>query len=472
MAPLSLQKIEAIAPDQASLSAARKLLKPALWSGLSQNGTGLVWGACQGSGASPYRVVISEPDAGYKCTCPSRKFPCKHSLALMWLRAEGKTTFDSGAPPEWVEDWLKRRRTGSSESTAENEGQGHGAKSIALTAIEQPAEADPNAEARAAAARERTRKDREEAIAAGLDDLDQWLADQVDSGLASFATTAGKSCRVIAQRLVDAKAPGLAARLENLPARLYALPEAIRPRIAIEELGQLHLLAEAYRKQDRLTPDLREDVRREVGWSQTRELLLADEAALRATGTWRVAGAISEIQPDRLRRLETWLWHDDAHDGQRFAVLIDFVPLAAGTARSPFITGERLTGTVVFYPSPVPMRGLIAGLTSPSEQCRDDLGFPHDGLREAFLRYERALASKPWLGVWPMAFRRVQLRRTGERLYIVAIEGALAAPLMPEQADLAAPLLGLESFDGIGIWNGMHLRLLLAQTKLGRWVGE
>jgi hypothetical protein len=61
-------------------------------------------------------------------------------------------------------------------------------------------------------------------------------------------------------------------------------------------------------------------VRREVGWSQTRELLLADATAPRATGIWRVAGAISEIQPDRLRRLETWLWREDSHDGPRLAV--------------------------------------------------------------------------------------------------------------------------------------------------------
>jgi hypothetical protein len=86
---LTLERIEALAPDQSSLAAARKLLKPAGWPTLAV-GEGLAWGECQGSGATPYRVVISEADHGYKCTCPSRKFPCKHSPALMWLRAEAK----------------------------------------------------------------------------------------------------------------------------------------------------------------------------------------------------------------------------------------------------------------------------------------------------------------------------------------------------------------------------------------------
>jgi hypothetical protein len=89
---LGLAKIEALAPDQGSLDAARKLLKPSSWPTLAENGAGLIWGECQGSGATPYRVSVTELDAGYKCSRPSRKFPCKHSVALMWLRAEGRRT--------------------------------------------------------------------------------------------------------------------------------------------------------------------------------------------------------------------------------------------------------------------------------------------------------------------------------------------------------------------------------------------
>src|SRR5580658_762708 len=106
MMSLSLEKVEALAPDQSSLDAARKLLKASSWPLVASNGSGLVWGECQGSGATPYRVVVSESDAGYKCTCPSRKFPCKHSLALMWMRVEKPTTFTPATVPDWVKDWL------------------------------------------------------------------------------------------------------------------------------------------------------------------------------------------------------------------------------------------------------------------------------------------------------------------------------------------------------------------------------
>jgi hypothetical protein len=472
MSGLTLEKIEAIAPDQASLTAARKLVKPAVWSGLSSTATGLAWGECQGSGASPYRVVISETDAGYKCTCPSRKFPCKHSLALMWVRAEGKIPFEAAEPPEWVQDWLRRRRSGAAASELQEE-ESTGArapKSIAHAKHEAANEVDLRDEARAAAARERNRKEREEAILAGLDDLDQWLLDQIDSGLAGFAANAGKSCRVIAQRLVDAKAGGLAGRLESLSARLYGLPEAMRPIAAIEELGQVHLLSEAYRRQDLLSPELRADVRREIGWTQARESLLEDEAALRLAGTWRVVGILSEVQPDRLRRLETWLWREDAAEGPRAALLLDFVPLGAALARSPYLLGERLEATMVFYPSPVPLRALVAVMIAAPQACESDLALPDRGLPAALADYERALCAKPWLGAWLMSYRNARLRRSGEQIFLCAGEDdGVGLPLMLAQATLALPLLAMERIDGIGLWDGSSFRLCMAQTELGRW---
>ena len=115
---LSLDKIERLAPDQASLSAARKLLKAGQWPTLETDSEGLIWGECHGSGATPYRIAVTEADAGYKCTCPSRKFPCKHSLALMWLRADGLAPFAPGSPPQWVNDWLGRRRAPAAASSS------------------------------------------------------------------------------------------------------------------------------------------------------------------------------------------------------------------------------------------------------------------------------------------------------------------------------------------------------------------
>ena len=184
--PLTLEKIEALAPDQSSIDAARKLLKPGGWPRLADDGGGLVWGECQGSGATPYRVVISESDAGYKCSCPSRKFPCKHSLALMWMRVEGKVGFAAAEVPEWVRDWVSRRR-GPGTVAAPDAKEARPKASMAASQAEVgDAASDPKAEERAAAARQRNRGEREAAILAGLDELDTWLSDQVDRGVAAL----------------------------------------------------------------------------------------------------------------------------------------------------------------------------------------------------------------------------------------------------------------------------------------------
>lgn len=465
---LTLERVESLAPDQASLNAARKLLKASNWPSLASDGNELVWGECQGSGATPYRVVVSERDGGYKCTCPSRKFPCKHSLALMWMRAEGKTSFLAGSPPDWVRDWLSRRRTSTASSTQTED---RPKASIQATSNDMPETAvDAKSAARAEAAKERNRRDRESSILAGLDDLDTWLSDQVSHGLASFANQSTQSCRLIAQRLVDAKASGLASRLERLPSRLFALPESDRPAAAVKELGVLYLLASAYRRQDSLSALLKADIRQMAGWSITREALLADENAVRVEGRWRVIATRNEIQADRLRRLETWLWREGSQEGNlRFAVLIDYVPLATGAASSGYSTGDRIEAKLVFYPSPLPLRAQIESILSGAQSSEDPLDLPQQTLAQAYAGYELALQRLPWLEVWPMFFCNVQVRRQGRSLYVCEDSGTVALPLNEAQRSMASPLLALNSIDGIGLWDGYSFTLCWGNTELGRW---
>jgi len=354
--------------------------KPSSWPTIAEDRAGLIWGECQGSGATPYRISVTEADAGYKCSCPSRKFPCKHSLALMWIRAEGKLSFTPADAPDWVKDWVSRRRGGGAKaSTDENKPK----VSIAASSETDVAEVDPYAEARAAAIREKNRRTREASILAGLAELDVWLLDQVDHGMAAFTGQCTQACKLIAQRLVDAKAPGLATRIENLPATLFALPEAMRELAAVEELGQLYLISEAYRRQKTLPPELRMDIRRAVGWTTTREELLADVTAPRLSASWRVIAVITEVQPDRLRRIETWLWCEDKDAAPRFALLLDFVPVATGAAAGGYSVGDRFEAELVFYPSATPLRALIANTSSGTQMSSGKLDIPETSIEAA-----------------------------------------------------------------------------------------
>ena len=466
-----MERIEALAPDQSSLASARKLLKASSWPTLAE-GEGLIWGECQGSGATPYRVAVTEADAGYKCTCPSRKFPCKHALALMWMRADRSAAFAPASVPDWVKDWLSRRRgTSTGASKAEDEARPKTRPSIRLTGIpEAGADADPKAEQRAAAARERNRLEREAAVLAGLDDLDTWLSDQVQHGMANFVAQTAQVCRTIAQRLVDAKASGLAGRLDALSARLFTLPGPARPSSAIRELGQIYLISRAYRRASELPELLAADARQAVGWSVTREALLGDPEAVRVDAKWRVFAVLSEAQPDRLRRVETWLWRQGGADGlPQCAVLIDFVPIS-GAAVGGYLVGDQVDAELRFYRSTIPLRAQIARLKTGAAQTKEPLALPNETLGASYAMYERALAELPWLGTFPVTFRSASVRRNAEQLYLHDDESELSLSLHTSQTSDALPLASVGRIDGIGLWNGYEFTLAWAETQLGRWV--
>ena len=485
---LAKDRIEQLAPDQASLSAAIKLIKPANWPVLARNSDGsLLWGECQGSGATPYRVVVSPGDVGYKCTCPSRKFPCKHSLAVMLMASEAPARFAEGATPDWVNDWLSRRRpkapgtasagvaaTAAPAATGEADARTAPSLDAALdaalaeTAAAAGKAADPKAAARAEAQRQRLADNREAAVREGLDDLERWIGDELNAGLAGFAQRALGSTRTIATRLVDSKAQGLAQRVEALATEVVRLPEQKRGDRAIERLGALQLIASAYRRQDRLPAALKADVRRTVGWTVRREDLLADPAAPRLQSTWIVAATLSEVQPDKLRRLETWLLNAAAGEGcRRFAQLVEFVPVSAGASGLPFAAGEVLAGEVVYYPSTAPLRGLLATRTAAGEPT----AWPEfaAGLDAALAGYETALAALPWLDAWPLAARKLHIAQLASGQLGLSDTAGRVLPIDRRQSETALPLLGLDDVSAAFTWDGSAALLLAAETPVGRW---
>jgi hypothetical protein len=477
---LSPDRIAALVPDRSSLDAARKLLQPGNWPLRAREAAGgLVWGECQGSASAPYRICLDSADLGSRCSCPSRKFPCKHALALMWLFAERPGEFQAGEPPDWVREWVGKRRgkaagTGKAAAgeTSETPGQAPAAPCIGLEPLpEAPQEIsfqDEKAEAKSRAQRERLRQAREEAILSGLDDLDRWIADRLEAGLAGFAAAAPAQCRMTARRLVDAKAPGLAALVDEIPQTLLSLPEPMRTPYLVETLGGLHLLACAYRNQESLPPGLREDVRRLIGWTVERASLLADPASLRGEAVWRVVGQRSEIRPDGLRSFETWLAACDRPESgiPGFALLLDFAPVSAGPIASPFEVGEAFRAGLVFYPSAAPLRAVIASrLPGPVE---DAVLHGAASLAEALDAYDAVLAVQPFAGTRPLAVSGARIEDGRDGLVLTDAAGAIALPFRRSQETEILPLAGNE-ITAVGLWDGRFFSLLAAETPLGPW---
>src|SRR5688572_4227959 len=140
MVSWSSERVAALAPDPASASAGQALANERKWASLGRSDRA-IWGLCQGSGKQPYqaRVDLSEP--AFKCSCPSRKFPCKHGLGLLLLFAKDARVFPTGDEPGWVADWLADRVDRAAKKTEQ-----------AATAAEKPV--DLESQAKRAAQRE------------------------------------------------------------------------------------------------------------------------------------------------------------------------------------------------------------------------------------------------------------------------------------------------------------------------------
>ncbi|MDO4895722.1 MAG: SWIM zinc finger family protein [Moraxella sp.] len=357
---LTLQSIESIAPDQASLSSAKKLLLDSKWQGqgFCEN-THTAWGECQGSGSKPYYVVVDVSDMGYKCTCPSRKFPCKHALALMWRYVNDPSPFLPSATPDWVANWLGRRRKTTKSGNIDNNDT-KPKKSLALTDTDESDQAIDLKKAESAKKRaEKVKATTDAQISTGLHEFVGWLDDQIRLGMGAFMDHASKRCRQICARLVDAKAGGLASMVDEFPPVLFNTPKADRASVAFGAFGRWYLLCQAWQK----NPD-DPDVRRAITRAENKDSLI-QEPFLAVVGVWQVVGERIHTRKDGLISHAIYLVKM-ANDTDSInsnvpntAVLLDFYHPTSGFRPTGGHVGSLMVGRLIYYPSRVPCRAFF-----------------------------------------------------------------------------------------------------------------
>ena len=96
--PWTREQVSSMAPDAASMKSAQKLAHAAKWQTLGRSETAL-WGEIKGSGKNPYQARIDLGEPAFKCSCPSRKFPCKHALGLAMIYATDTGALSVADPP-------------------------------------------------------------------------------------------------------------------------------------------------------------------------------------------------------------------------------------------------------------------------------------------------------------------------------------------------------------------------------------
>ncbi|MRH91093.1 SWIM zinc finger family protein [Nocardia sp. SYP-A9097] len=378
-------QIAALAPDAASLTAARKLRGK--WSGSGRHGAA-IWGLCQGSGSRPYQTIVDTAGPAYKCSCPSRKFPCKHALSLLLVWSEGDIPA-TGSIADFAGEWLAGR------------------------AAREAKKAEPESDS-PRKAKSGTTDQRRARVTAGLADLDMWLTDQIRTGLAS-ADRSITAFETVASRMVDAQAPGIATTLRQLP---RAATRSDWPQLLLREFARLHLLATAHQRLDDLSPALQASVRTHIGYPNPVESVRAETPVRDA---WMVVGARTTVE-DNLHTRRIWLL---GRNTGRWALIVDHHFGSPGFPQDTPAPGFLIDADIHYYPGANRLRALWGtrhALPDPFTTLPRAAERPW-GIVAALTDHARAVGADPFIRSWPMVLSEVVPVRDESGWHVVESDG-------------------------------------------------
>ena len=311
----------ALAPDDASRKAGKDLSSPSRWVTKGANELAL-WGECQGSGSKPYQTQVDLNGMAFKCSCPSRKFPCKHGIGLMILYTRNPADFTTTVPPAWVSEWIAGREEKETKKK------------------EKPT--NETAQAKRQLAREQSVED-------GLAELLLWIKDIVRNGIIGIPEKDPSFFINMARRMIDAKAPGM-ANLVKAAGNLHFFREGWQSEFT-DLLVRMYLLIAGYTNKQQVSPALLEDLRSNIGFTQSQEELREQKGI---TDTWLVLGKQTE-EEDSLTIERNWLYGTTT---RQYALVLQFSAMSQPMVLN-LMPGVFIQAELVYYPSAQPLRALI-----------------------------------------------------------------------------------------------------------------
>jgi hypothetical protein len=256
------------APNAGAIKNARGVVLKRKLVGLFRSADGtLLFGDCKGSGKENYRPSADFGDPAkpvYRCTCPSRQFPCKHSLALLYAHAQGAKFVEKEVPDEISEKRAK----------------------VQQRAEKKKVEADKPHKVNTSALKKKIQTQLE-----GLDLLESLVTDLMRAGLGALNAKSARQVEDQAKQLGNAYLPGAQNALHALTGLFYRseissedeLKASDRERVysaALDQLNRLHSLCKQGRKylnsrleDPELKPEIETDIAAWLGHAwQLREL--------------------------------------------------------------------------------------------------------------------------------------------------------------------------------------------------------
>lgn len=409
-----------LAPDAASMAAARKLINPKKWSDHGRKDN-LIWAHAHGSGKKPYYTVSQEDGQGYKCSCPSRKFPCKHVLALLLQDIQSSELFPKTEAPDWVEEFSARKTKAAKAAVTKAANIGTPKKAAS-----------------------KTRENTAQTAAEGCKELENWIEDRLRLGLEDLLQDT-KTFETIAARLNDAKAAALAGRVLTIPQILKSTPPRQRLDACIMELGRLVALCRAFAHNA-------QDVRLmgEVTPVPSKDDILINHKPETLTTQWLSLGASTLPLQGGFTQVTT---HFVSLEEERFCETRTNVKV--GAQISPLVSaGSVVKAKATFYPAIFPMRAWMEDITHIRAGNSEDL--PEIGLT----LWQNINAKAPWTRKAIATFGPGRFVESGDVVWYKADGISIPLTQSPSPFVLACDIKCLA-----GVWNGAALTPLYAHTR-------
>ncbi|WP_207535612.1 SWIM zinc finger family protein [Desertivirga arenae] len=383
------EQVTKLAPDDASAKAGKALASNSKWVLRCVHEKAL-WGDCQGSGKNPYRTIIDLTNLAFKCSCPSRKFPCKHGLGLLFLYAANPNVFSVEKElPEHVGEWLGKRAERAESKPVQVE------------------KAAPDEQAQ-----QKRIEAREKKVRGGIEELRFWMKDVVRTGIMNVPQDPYQFNQNIIARMVDSQAAGLANQLRRIN-KINFYQEGWQKAL-IKQLSKTYLITEAYENIEALNTELQSDIKTLIGWNTPKE------DVLNSTGIkdeWLIL-SISNEEEGNLRTEKIWLFGLGC---QKFALILNFYA-GAQLSGHAFVEGGTVKGELAFYPSTTPLRGLM------KEPFEINGRFIQPGIRSSISTLLQDVTSKfslnPFVSEIPFILSSGRIALNGKNWYIIGDDGS------------------------------------------------
>jgi hypothetical protein len=241
--------VDSLAPNAAAIKNGWNLVKKNQFVLLnkSEDGT-FLFGECKGSGKSNYQTSVDfiQEVPVARCTCPSRQFPCKHSLGLMYSFVNGAYFIEAPIPED-----IKEKREKSVQRQEKKKEQATTPKKVNKTALQKKIKSQLN----------------------GLEILERQMHQLVRTGIATIDPKKLKAIEETTKQLGNDYLKELQNELrefillwdQNLPEdQLYSLAyEKLQILYSISKKGKQHLTKKL--EHEEMLPDIETSIEEKLG---------------------------------------------------------------------------------------------------------------------------------------------------------------------------------------------------------------